>query len=168
MDWSPPGSSVHSISQARILEWVAILFSRGSSLPRGQTQVSCIEGRFFTIWATSALSPFRLTGFQTTNLCHEFFTLFIPVPTECTLDPNRVPVGIIPIFPRGGGKGCHLLHTERFFSHKVVFDSVIPWTVAHQAPLSMEFSRQEYWSGLPFPSPFRLVWAGELGKVVWN
>ena len=30
---------------------------------------------------------------------------------------------------------------------------VIPWTVAHQAPLSMEFSRQEYWSGLPFPSP---------------
>ena len=30
---------------------------------------------------------------------------------------------------------------------------VTPWTVAHQAPLSMEFSRQEYWSGLPFPSP---------------
>ena len=30
---------------------------------------------------------------------------------------------------------------------------VIPWTVGHQAPLSMEFSRQEYWSGLPFPSP---------------
>ena len=30
---------------------------------------------------------------------------------------------------------------------------VIPWTVAHQAPLSMGFSRQEYWSGLPFPSP---------------
>ena len=32
-------------------------------------------------------------------------------------------------------------------------DSVAPWTVAHQAPLSMEFSRQEYWSGLPFPFP---------------
>ena len=31
--------------------------------------------------------------------------------------------------------------------------SVTPWTVAHQAPLSMGFSRQEYWSGLPFPSP---------------
>ena len=30
---------------------------------------------------------------------------------------------------------------------------VTPWTVAYQAPLSMEFSRQEYWSGLPFPSP---------------
>ena len=32
-----------------------------------------------------------------------------------------------------------------------------PWTVAHQAPLSMEFSRQEYWSGLPFPSPGKLL-----------
>ena len=38
-------------------------------------------------------------------------------------------------------------------SHSVVSDSATPWTVAHQAPLSKEFSRQEYWSGLPFPSP---------------
>ena len=38
-------------------------------------------------------------------------------------------------------------------SHSVVSDSLIPWTVTHQTPLSMEFSRQEYWSGLPFPSP---------------
>ena len=35
----------------------------------------------------------------------------------------------------------------------VVFDSATSWTVAHQAPLSMGFSRQEYWSGLPLPSP---------------
>ena len=38
-------------------------------------------------------------------------------------------------------------------SRSVVSDSATPWTAAHQAPLSMEFSRQEYWSGLPFPSP---------------
>ena len=49
MDCSPPGSSVHRILQARILEWVAIPFSRGSSQPRDRTQVSCIAGRFFTI-----------------------------------------------------------------------------------------------------------------------
>ena len=49
---SPPGSFVHGISQARILEWVAIPFSRGSSWPRDQTQVSRIAGRFFTVWAT--------------------------------------------------------------------------------------------------------------------
>ena len=49
---SPQGSSVHGISQARILQWVAILFSRGSSWPRDWTWVSCITGRFFTVWAT--------------------------------------------------------------------------------------------------------------------
>ena len=51
MDCSSPGSSVHGILQARILELVAISFSRGSSWSRNQTQVSCIAGRFFTIWA---------------------------------------------------------------------------------------------------------------------
>ena len=52
MDCSPPGSSVHGILQARILEWVAAPFSRGDSPPRDRTQISCIAGRFFTIWAT--------------------------------------------------------------------------------------------------------------------
>ena len=52
VDCSPPGSSVLGIPQARILEWVAIPFFRGPSPPRNQTQVSCIIGRFFTIWAT--------------------------------------------------------------------------------------------------------------------
>ena len=50
--WSSPGSSVHGILQARILEWRASPFFRGSSWPRDQTQVSCIAGRFFTLWAT--------------------------------------------------------------------------------------------------------------------
>ena len=52
MDCSLPCSSVHGILQARILEWVAIPFSRGSSQPRDWTQVSCIAGGFFTIWTT--------------------------------------------------------------------------------------------------------------------
>ena len=52
MDSSPPGSSVHGIFQAWILEWVAISFSRGSSWPRDWTRVSCIVGRCFTVWAT--------------------------------------------------------------------------------------------------------------------
>ena len=52
MDCSPPGSSVHGILQARILEWVVISFSRGSSQPRDWTGISCIAGRFFTVWAT--------------------------------------------------------------------------------------------------------------------
>ena len=52
MDCSPPGFSVHGIFQARRLEWLAILFSRGSSWPRDWTWVSCITGRFSTIRAT--------------------------------------------------------------------------------------------------------------------
>ena len=66
-----PGSSVHGILQARILEWVAISFSRGSSWPRNQTQVSYIAGRFFTNWAIREAhipcvvwekSTFKITG----------------------------------------------------------------------------------------------------------
>ena len=57
MDCSLPGSSVHEILQARILEWVAIPFSRGSSWPRDWTWVSCIAGRCFTIWATREATP---------------------------------------------------------------------------------------------------------------
>ena len=53
--YSLSGSSIHGILQARILEWVAIPFSRGSSWPRDRTQVSCIAGRFFTIWATGKI-----------------------------------------------------------------------------------------------------------------
>ena len=52
MDCRPPGSSVHGIFQAGVLEWIAISFSKGSSTPRDWTQVSCIAGRFFTIWTT--------------------------------------------------------------------------------------------------------------------
>ena len=52
IDCSPPGSSVHGILQARILEQVAIPFSRVSSWPRDRTQVSCVADRFFTIWTT--------------------------------------------------------------------------------------------------------------------
>ena len=54
LNCSPPGSSVHGIFQARILEWVAISFPKGSSQTRDQTHiscVSCIADRFFTHWA---------------------------------------------------------------------------------------------------------------------
>ena len=92
MDCSLPGSSVHRIFQARVLEWVAISFSRGSSQPRDQSRVSCITDK----------------------------TLY------------------------------RLSHQG---SRSVMSDSAIPWTVAYQASPSMEFSRQGFWSGLPFPSP---------------
>ena len=67
MDYSLPGSSLHGILQERILEWVSIPFSRGSSPPRDQIHVSCISGRFFIIWATSK-APQK--GVQNSNADH--------------------------------------------------------------------------------------------------
>ena len=102
MDCSPPGSSVHEISQARILEWVASSFSRGSPWPKDQTRISCIV-------ANSLLSE----------------------------TPGK-PKSIL----------------WRCVIHSVVSNSLWPHgLLPTQAPLSMAFSRQEYWSGLPFPSP---------------
>ena len=64
MDCSPPGSSVHVILQARILEWVVVSFSRWCSWPRDQTHVSCIGRRILYHWATrEALVHLKYTHF---------------------------------------------------------------------------------------------------------
>ena len=96
MDCSPPGSSVHGILQARILEWVAISFSRGFSQPM------------------ALVSP---------ELADWFFT---------TESPGK-------------------LHTRVLSCFSLVWLFVALWTITHQAPQSMGFSRQEYWSGWPCP-----------------
>ena len=71
MDCSPPGSSVHGIFQARILEWVVIPFTRGSSQSRDWIPVSCIVGRFFT-----TKSPGKsLNIIQPTKTCITIFAV---------------------------------------------------------------------------------------------
>ena len=144
MDCSLPGSSIHGIFQTRILEWVAISFSRGSSWPRDWTQVSRIAGRLFTTWATREIPPKLTLGSSKlaknfllfhTQLLH-FLYFFKNLWPCCPLVGSHFLVRV-----------CMLSH----FSHIRLFATL--WTVAHQALLSMGFSRQEYWSGLPFPSP---------------
>ena len=108
MDCSPPGSSVHGILQAWILEWVAMTSSRGSSQPRDWTLVFCAAGGFFIVEPPGK-------------------TLHIVWVSEWVSEVT---------------KSCPTLCT--------------PWTVAYQAPQFMEFSRWEYWSGLPFPPPWDL------------
>ena len=105
MDCSPPGSPVHEILQARILEWVAISYSRGSSWPRDRAHISCVS---------------HITG--------RLFTTESP------------------------GKSLHYVAVATQ-SLSCVQLCVAPQTVAHRAPLFMGFPRQEYWSGLPFPTP---------------
>ena len=65
MDSSPPGSSVHGISQARILEWAAISFSSRSSWPRDHTHISCIGRQILSLWGTwEALNNHYLIHFH--------------------------------------------------------------------------------------------------------
>ena len=70
VDCRLPGSSIHGIFQARVLEWVATSFSRGSSWPRDQTLVSRIVGGFFTVWATREEIQWRLGHFLNLMIKH--------------------------------------------------------------------------------------------------
>ena len=70
MDCSLPCSSIHGIFQARVLEWVAIAFSRGSSRPRDRTPVSLIVGRRFTVWASREALYRLLQDVECSSLCH--------------------------------------------------------------------------------------------------
>ena len=76
MGCSPPGSSVYGISQARILEWVTVSFSRGSSPPRNQTCISCIAGGLFTTEPVGI--PLRMDDVNSTT-CH-FLSLAVSNP----------------------------------------------------------------------------------------
>ena len=77
MDCSPPGSSLHGISQARILEYVAMMYSRGSSRPRDQTFISCVSRQIF-FFTTSATWEAPVGLEQETNLCHQATYGLIP------------------------------------------------------------------------------------------
>ena len=70
MDCSPPGSFAHGIFQARILEWVAISFSRRSSQPRDQTWVYHLAGKLFTAWATREATRVEPSWMVSVSLSH--------------------------------------------------------------------------------------------------
>ena len=134
------------ISQVRILEWVAISFSRGSSQNRDQTHVSITAGRFFTVSATREV-----------QIC--------PVTGQLVLSTWR-PIWAVKVFAKikiqGNQQSSEKQKTKNLFTEVraqlllVISNSLVGWTVACQAPLSMGFSRKEYWSGLPFPTPEHL------------
>ena len=77
MDYSLPGSSVLVNLQAKILEWVAMPFSRGSSQPRDWTRVSCTSGRFFTVLATQEVSYLRYIKKEIYLKIHSFYFHFL-------------------------------------------------------------------------------------------
>ena len=78
MDCSLPGSSIHGILQVRVLEWIAVSFSRRSSQPRDRTWVSCIAGRRFTVWATGEDPDYKQDPQKQPVVSdHNFRTIFL-------------------------------------------------------------------------------------------
>ena len=76
LDYSPPSSSVHGIVQVRILEWLAIPFSRGSSWPRDRSHISWISGRFYTVRPTGE-APYSIYSYKILAVFSVLYNIFI-------------------------------------------------------------------------------------------
>ena len=154
-DCSPLGSLVHEILQARILEWVAMPSSRGFSQPRDWTWVSCVScirqtgslplppGKPYPITAAAAAAKWL-------QLC----------PTLCHPIDGSPPGSPVPGILQARTLEWVAISFSNAWKWKVKVKSLscvwlftTAWTAAYQAPPSMGFSRQEYWSGVPSPSP---------------
>ena len=121
LDCSPPGSSIHGIFQARVLEWGAITFS---------------------------------TAAKSLQSC----------PTLCDPTDGSPPGSAVPGTLQARTLEWAAISFSNAWKGKVKGKSLsrvrlpaTPWTAAFQAPPSMGFSRQEYWSGVPLPSPMCIM-----------
>ena len=174
---SLPGSSVHGIPQARILEWVSISSSRGSSQLRDRTRISLlydlclylqrlsdillilsevtVAQLCLTLWPHGLYSPWNFPG-------QNIEVVAFPLSRASSQPRDQTQVSCV-----AGGfltswatrEALWFLVSEaKLLSHVWFFAT--PWIVAYQIPPSIGFSRQEYWSGLPFPSPGDLPYRG--------
>ena len=141
--YSLPGSSVHRISQARTLEWAAISVSTGIFLTQG----------FNLHFREDSLTLSHLESLITTASkaikCEKYFSIHI-----------NFLMNFIKVITSWSWKLSHCsLYAQSYWESLSRFWESVSCSVvsdslqAHQTPLSMGFSRQEYWSGLSFPSP---------------
>ena len=144
MDCSPPDFSVCGNLQARVLEWVAMSSSRASCAS------PALAGRFFTTIATWEVQKCIAAAAKLLQLC----------PTLCDPIDSSQPGSPVPRILQARTLEWVAISFSSAQKWKVKVKSlscvrlfVTPWTAAYQAPLSMGFSRQEYWSGVPLPSP---------------
>ena len=148
MDCSLPGFSVRGVLQARILEWVTISFSRGFSWCRDWTHIYSLSN--FQIYTTGLLTTVTMLYITSSEL---IFPLNSKWWTMRTSDYKFFFLNTIPRNQTFSTLLTALIQSNKhllilMLSHVQLVPT--PWTVACQAPLSMGFSRQEYWSGLPF------------------
>ena len=151
IDGSPPGSSVHGIFQARILKRVAISSFRGSSRPRDQSHISCVSctGFFFTTVPPGKRYAAAAAAAKSLQSCL----------TLCDPRDGSPPGSLVPGILQARTLEWVAISFSNAWKWKVKVKSLspvrlpaTPWTPAYQAPPSVGFSRQEYWSGLPLPS----------------
>ena len=161
IDSSLPDSSVHGISQARILEWVAIFFSRGSSWPRDRTHLSCIGRWILHRWPTrdAPRTWLLLSRFSRVRLCNPIDGSPPGFPVPGILQARTLEWVAISFSNAWKWK-------VKVKSLSSVWLLATPWSAAYQAPPSMGFSRQKYWSGVPLPSPTTKVKWVHMGGVL--
>ena len=131
-DCSLPGSSVHGISQARVLEWAAISFSRGSSQPRNQTWVSCTAGRFLTNWATReshhthSVTQLYFNDKTFSSPDSPFPDSVIVTSEACCAQPPSATQGSLP--PLSWAWTCRSLsHSTEIVEAESVLDTICIW-----------------------------------------
>ena len=139
MDCSSPGSSVHGDFQARILDCHALL---QRIFPTQRLNLRLLHCRFFIVWATRKICATA----KSLQLC----------PTLCDPRDGSPPGSPIPGILQARTLEWVAISFSNAWKWKVKVKSpshvqllVTPWTAAYQAPPSMEFPRQEYWSGVP-------------------
>ena len=117
MDCSLPRSSVHGIFQARVLEWIAISFSRRSSRPRDRTQVSHFVDRLFTIWTTSEVPMSQLFASGDQSIGPSASASVLPMsiqdwfPLRLTGLISLLSKGLSRVFPRATAWKHQFFHT---------------------------------------------------------
>ena len=138
-------------SRQEILEWVAISF-RGSFRPRDQTLVSCIGRQLLYHWATWEALKYSAAAAAAKSL-QSCLTL-------CDPKDSSPPGSPVPGILQARTLEWVATSLSNAWKWKVKVKSLsrvrlleTPWTAAYQTPQSMGFSRQEYWSGVPLPSP---------------
>ena len=133
MDYSLPASSVHGILQERILEWIAIPFSRESSLSRDWTWVCCMAGRFSTIWVTKEAIQFSSLQFSRSVMSD----IWRPHGLQHARLPCPSPA------PRAYSNSCPLSQ----WCHPTISSSVIPFSSHLQSfPASGSFPVSQFFA----------------------
>ena len=145
MDWSLPGSSVHGIFQARVLEWVAIALSKVHDMVKAQEPLLIYKCNKW--WVSVGIAAAAAKSPQSCS-------------TLCDPIDGSPPGSLVPGILQARTLEWVAISFSNAWKWKMKVKSLscvrllaTPWTAAYQAPPSLGFSRQEYRSGVPLPSP---------------